>query len=152
MDPKLLLLLPGLASCPMTDAQPTLYTSVASPAPVRRRGELPELPEKDHPADGEGSRESPIYLGIGAYANNTNTSSRVVVDSSASGHYTSSSPQAMWLANRFPLITSTHDFDVESFVPTPLSTEMMKIAPDTMKHLTNPSTLRARRSFGRRRT
>jgi hypothetical protein len=148
MDPKMLLLLPGLASCTTLDGQPTLYISVAPLAPIRKRPELPELPERDHPAHGEGSSESPTYLGLGAY---TNTSGRVIVDSTASGSYTSIAPQAMWLANRFPLIASTRDFDVEPSLPTPPPIKTFQVAPDTTKHLTNPSTLRARRSYGRRR-
>jgi hypothetical protein len=151
MDPQLLLILAGLASCPTSDAKPTLYISVASPAPIRKWPELPDLPERDHPAHGEGSSESPMYLGIGAFATNTNTSSRVTVDSSASGDYPSIASQAIWLANGFPLITSMQDFDVEPSLTTPLVAETIQVTPDTRKHLTNPSTLKTRRAYGRRR-
>jgi hypothetical protein len=150
MDPKVLLLLPGLASCPMSDAHPTLYISVASARPARKRPEPPDLPERDHPPHGEGSSESPIYLGVGSFANNNTASGRIIVDSSASGTYTSTAPQATWLAGNFSLAISMRDFDVEPFVPTP-PTKTIQVAPDTTKHLANPSTLRALRSYGRRR-
>jgi hypothetical protein len=151
MDPKLLLFLPGLATCPTLDAQPMLYISIASPAPTREWPELPDLPEGDHPAHGEGSSESPMYQGVGGYVN-ANTSNRIVVDSSASGNYNSLSPQAVWLANRFPLVTSTRDLDVEPLLPAACLIKTFQVAPDTTKHLTNLSTLRTRRTYGRHRS
>jgi len=151
MDPKLLLLLPGLASCPMSDAQPTLYVSVASPAPIRKRLEPLDLPEGDHPAHGEGSSESPIYLGIGSFANNTNASGRIIFDSGSSGNYTSTAPQAMWLAGNFPLIMSTRDFETEPFAPPP-AVKTNQVVPDTTKQRTNLSAVRTRRSHRQRRS
>lgn len=154
MDPKLLLLLPGLAACHTSPAQPTLHALTQAVVPVHEWPEHRDQPEKTEPPHGEGSGESPIYGGMAVYGTGTvnvsNVSARVTVDSGASGigPYTS----AAWLPNRFPLIASAQDFDVEPFVPLSRPKLKMQIGPDTSKHLSNPSTIQTRRAFTRRRS
>lgn len=147
MNPKLLLLLPFLAGCSVSDVQPSMYISASSPDPIRKWPEQPELPEGDHPAHGEGSSESPIYLGIGSFANNTNSSGRIIVDSGTSSAYASTSSQAMWLAGNFPLIVSTRGFEAQPFAP-----KATQVAANPTKDRTNPSMARTHRSRGGRRT
>lgn len=141
MDPKVLFLLPALATCPQSPARPTIHWLTPPALPIYHWPEHREWPEGDHPAHGDGSSESPIYLGLGAYTNNSSVS----VDSGASGTLASTTPETMWLPNRFPLIVSTRDFDVEPFSPPASPVTMVPSRPDTKKHLRNRSTHRAGR-------
>ena len=115
MDPKLLLLLPGLAACYVSPARPTLH-ALTPIVPVYEWPERRDHPEKTEPPHGEGSGESPLYEGIAVYgANSSNVSARVTIDSGVSGIQPYAS--VGWLPNRFPLIVSTQDFDIEPFLP-----------------------------------
>jgi hypothetical protein len=142
MDPKLLLLL--LAACPTSPAQPTLGALRKAVVPVYEWPERRDLPEKTEPPHGEGSGESPMYGGLFAYG-----TSSVTVYSSASGVGPDGS--TAWLPNRFPLIVSIQDFDVEPFAPSSRPNVTMRIRSDTTKHLSHPSTIQTRRAFTRRR-
>lgn len=150
MDPRLLktLFVLPLAGCQVSPAQPTLHSLVAPAPPVREWPELPDLPEGDHPAHGEGSTESPMILGLGGYINInvSNTSARgITVDSSASGSYVSVAPVA-WLNNNFPLVASTQDL-VEPFPPATLPVASPLARTDSKGYVVN---LAARRFTGSR--
>lgn len=150
MDPKVLFLLPGLATCPTSHAQASWHSLTPPAMPVYVWPERQELPEKDHPAHGEGSGESRMFVGVA-----TNASGRVVVDSSASGSAFSNGTHALdqttWLPIGLNVVTSRDDLDVEPFLPTTRPIATIQFKPDTTKHLSNPSTTRARRSYTRRR-
>jgi hypothetical protein len=140
MDPSLfkaLFVLP-LVGCQATPAQPTLHSLVAAADPVPELPERPDVPERDHPAHGEGATESPMYLGLGGYTNLrvSNTFARgVTVDSSASGSYASAA-SALWLSNNFPLAVSTRDL-VEPFPPTTLPIASPGGRPNSKGHVQN---------------
>jgi len=150
MDPRLLktLFILPLAGCPASPAQPTLHSLVAPAPPVRQWPELPDVPEGDHPAHGEGSTESPMMLGLGGYTNInvSNTFARgVTVDSGASGSYASvaSTP---WLNNNFPLVVSTEHL-VEPFPRVTLPVSFLHVRADSKGHA---ASLASRRLTGSR--
>jgi hypothetical protein len=64
MDPKLLLLLPGLATCSAAPTRPTLH-ALKPAVPIYQWPEHRSLPEDTEPPHGEGSGESPLYGGVG---------------------------------------------------------------------------------------
>jgi hypothetical protein len=154
MDPRLfktLFVLP-LAGCQVTPAQPTLHSFVAAAHPVPELPEPPDVPERDHPAHGEGATESPMYLGLGGYTNLSvsNTFARgVTVDSGASGSYASAA-SALWLSNNFPLAVSTRDL-VEPFPPTTLPIASPRVRPDSKGHVQNLAVRRVTGSTSGRR-
>lgn len=94
MDPRLLFLLPGLAACPASQAQPTLCPIVAQRSPVHRWPELAERPESEHPAHGEGSGESPTVVGV-----------------AASGVFSNVTAQRVWLENDYSSAPSSSFLD-----------------------------------------
>jgi hypothetical protein len=148
MDPKVLLLLPGLAACPTMHTHATLHSLTNPATPVHEWPVRQEQPEKTDPPHGEGSGESVIFVGINTNVA-TNTSGSVInVDSGASGSH--SMPSATWLPNGLDLITSINELS-DPFPPAMLPGTMIPIGPERTKHLTNPSTIKSRRSYTRRR-
>ncbi|MGD0758151.1 MAG: hypothetical protein ABR921_04540 [Candidatus Sulfotelmatobacter sp.] len=152
MDPRLLLLLPGLATCSTSPVRPTVHSLTPLAAPVYEWPEPRDHPEKTEPPHGDGSGESPLYSGLAVYgaatSNVSNLTTRVTVDSGASGAQPYIS--VAWLPNSFPLVVSTRDFDVELFLP-PTSPITIQVGPDTTRNRMNPSAVQTRRSFTRRR-
>lgn len=148
MDPKALLLLPGLVAPQRHDAKTPTMLSLTAPVthvyewPEREREPL----EGDHPGHGDGSDESWMFVGINSNVSNT---ASVTVDSGASGigPYTSFG----WLPKGLNLVASFDELEVVERVPAalPYATDL-NVSPNASKHLTNPSTIQTRRSFTRR--
>jgi hypothetical protein len=141
----------ALAGCAIQPALPMAHALRApAGAPTISWPESQEHPEKTEPPHGEGSGESLMFGGLAAYTNSTVSVSgaTVMVDSGASGILPYAS--VAWLPNSFPLIVSPQDFQVvERFVATPQNT--IQIAPNTTKHLSNPTTIHLQRAVTRRR-
>ena len=81
MDPRFLsglLILPGLAACPVSQHQATLRSLTVPPPPTHEWPYIPERPQPDHPAHGEGSGELPFSVGIAASGTNTNVAAQTV--------------------------------------------------------------------------
>ena len=127
--------------CPPPHAEQMVH------APVQRSptinwpddfGKPPEEPEPKHPSHEDDP--SPVYSGILASNVNTKASGRLILspDSGASGNlYTTVA--TTWLPVGSPLAMSTHDlYHGERFQP-PWA-HAANFAPDTKKHLANPST------------
>jgi hypothetical protein len=147
VNPKVLCLLPGLVASQHHDSKvPTMHALTAPAGPVYVWPERREPLEGDHPGHGEGSDESPMFNGINGNVSNT---ASVSVDSGASGAspYTSLG----WLPRRSKLVTSFDQLFASEQVPTslPLATDVT-VSPNATRHLSNPSTIQARRSFTRR--
>lgn len=88
-----------------------------------------------------------MFVGINSNVA-TNTSGRLIsVDSGASEWH--AVPHVAWLPSGLNLITTIGEL-VEPFPPT-LPKSTIQTGPDTKKHLANPSTIEARRSYTRRR-
>jgi hypothetical protein len=123
------------AVCP--PAEPSVHRAVwvapASDWPRRR-----ELPEHDHPVDGEGS--APMFVGLGAYSNTAN----VTVQSTSSGSY---DMEVAWLPNNLPLVVSTRDFPVEPFRAPTSPAGFVRVRLDSKGH---PQILPVRRTTGSR--
>ena len=148
MDPKMLLLLPGLTVCQTWHGEATLHSLTAAVPeyewPVRQ-----ELPEKTDPPHGEGSGESVMFLGINSNVATNASGGLISVDSGVSG--SPSIPSATWLPNGLNLVTTVRELDVEPVPLSPLPKGIIHIGPDTGSHLANPSTVQARRWYTRRR-
>jgi hypothetical protein len=132
----------SFAACPVQQPQQTIRLRVEQRPSIKWPDDWkqPEPPEHDHPSDED---PSPVFLGLGAAnINVSNVSSQLVVanDSGATGNlYTTVA--ATWLPIGPYLATATRDLDHgERFMTLPFATN---IAPDTKKHLANPSTHKA---------
>lgn len=96
MDPRLVkafLVLP-LGACQTLPASAPQQARFVRTYPVERRPELPELPEDSHPAHGEGSGESWMFVGENS-SNVSNTASVSV--HSVSGFIGDAAPPVTWL-------------------------------------------------------
>jgi hypothetical protein len=153
MDPKVLLLLPGLAGC-HADQPSQTWRSLTGPATTINWPEdlnLPERRDSEHPAHED---PSPIYRGL-VYSNLnvSNTAARTIsLDSSASasGQHIRAS---MWPENNLIMVSSVNDLEVAGRVPPSLPfASNLKVSPDTTRHLSNPSTIHVQRAFTRRRS
>ena len=148
MDPRLIktvLVVAGIGACPVSSAQADLYRSVSA-VPVRSWPWRPEMPEGDHPGHGEGADDSPMYIGLGRYANInvTNTASgSVSVGLVASEGPADVAQNAAWLDGNVKLITSTRDFEVKPFRPASPTTAV-HVRPDAKRHLEYLSARRLR--------
>jgi hypothetical protein len=147
MDPKVLFLLPGLVAPQHHGSKMLTVQNLMAPAtPLYEWPERREPLEGDHPGHGEGSDESVMFVGI----NSSNTaSSTVTFDSGASGigPYTS----VGWLPRGMILVTSVDQLVVGNPVQTPVPfSPNLNVSPNATRHLSNPSTIRTRRSFTRR--
>jgi hypothetical protein len=148
MDPKALLLLPGLVAPQHHGASRAMTHSLTAPAtPVYEWPEREREPlEGDHPGHGEGSDESWMFVGINSNVSNT---ARVTVDSGALGvsPYTAGG----WLQKGLNLVASFGELEAGESTPEPLPyATNLSVSPNGSKHLNNPSTIRTRRSFTRR--
>lgn len=149
MSSMVLLVSLGLAHCaaPHADCPQEAHATwraVKSPgAPTYEWPESTERPEKTDPPHGEDS-ESVMFVGL--HSNVSNTAS-VMVDSGVSG--VQPLPPAMWLPNGLNIVTTALEL-VEPFPPEMPSSVETLIRSDTTKHLTNPSTIKQRRSYTRR--
>jgi hypothetical protein len=145
---KAIVMSSALAACP-TPAKPDVHALKVRVAPAPEWPGSQERLEDTEAPHGEGSGESPLYGGLGAYGlniNATNTSpNTITVDSGASGTQPYASIAA-WLPNRLPLIVSTHDFNVVQSVVTPWQKATMGGPTETTRHLSNPSTIQILRS------
>jgi hypothetical protein len=146
MDVKVLFLLPGLVAPQHHDSKMTMHALTVPAAPINGWPERREPLEGDHPGHGEGSDESVMFTGL----NVSNTTASVRVDSGASGlsPYTS----VGWLPRGSNLVMSFDQFVVVEPLPTPMPSETsLNVSPNATRHLNNPSTIKTRRSFTRRR-
>jgi hypothetical protein len=160
LDPKTLLLLPGLVGCHQQPHCETLTVQVGpaatTPTVQTWRGLAPvyEWPERrepmeggDHPAHGEGSDESPMFVGI---VTNSNVASGqiITVDSGASA-----SPYIHngWLPRGLNLVTSAYEFVlVDQISPSPLRSHFPENnSPDTTRHRGNPSAIKIQRTLNK---
>lgn len=148
MDTKVLLLLSGIAACPTPHTRATLHSLTPPAMPVHEWPVHQERPEKTAPPHGEGSGESVMFVGINTNVATNVSGSVISVDSGASGSH--SMPSATWLPNGLNLVTTINQL-ADPFPPAMLHETMILIGPDRTKHLTNPSTIKARRSYTRRR-
>ena len=146
MDPKVLLLLPGFVAPQQQHSSATPTVRVWA-APVMPRYEWPERREPieggEHPGHGEGSDESPMFVGT---TTNTNVASDIMVDSGASaGPYLHNG----WLSRGLNIITSSDEFVLqEQISPSPfLPPSTVLDSPDTTRYRSNPSMIKIRRTF-----
>jgi hypothetical protein len=149
MDPKVPFLLLGIAVSTKHDAKVATVDSLTPPAsPIYEWPERREPIEGDHPAHGEGSDESPMFVGMTSNIAISNTAS-VTVDSGASGYGPYGT--AHWLSNDLNLVTSVEELDAYPYTPPVPRSEFWNYEPDPTKHNRNRSTIKARRAFTRRR-
>ena len=146
MDVKIFCLLPVLVAPQHHDSKMTMHALKAPAAPINGWPERREPLEGDHPGHGEGSDESVMFTGL----NVSNTTASVSVDSGASG--LSPYISVGWLPRGSNLVASSDQLPVLTEpVPMPLSFETsLNVSPNATKHLSNPSTIKTRRSFTRR--
>ena len=81
MDPRFLsglLILRGLAPCPVSEHQATWRSLTAPLPPIYHLPYIPERPDGDHPAHGEGSGELLFSAGIAASGTFTNIAAQTV--------------------------------------------------------------------------
>jgi len=133
MDPRLLsglLILPGLAACPVSQHQATLRSLTAPLPPTYEWPYIPERPDTDHPAHGEGSGELPFSVGIAASGTNTNVAA-----------------QTVWFHNDFTPISP--EFFAERYVtrPSPASNLEIRVESQAKKL---PRAAMPRRTVGSR--
>jgi hypothetical protein len=88
-----------------------------------------------------------MFVGIQSTISNTATGT-VMADSGVSGFQ--ALPPVTWLPNGLNLITSTIEL-AQPFPPAMRTSVGVPMRLDTTKHLTNPSTIKERRSYTRRR-
>ena len=144
---KTIALSSALASCSIPQTRPPMHVLSV---PVRQERREQEGPEKTEPPHGEGSGESPMFGGMAVYGNaNISNTASVSVDSGASGTqpYTS----VAWLPNRFPLIVSMQEFEVEPLVPRTPQKMVIQAAPNAARNLRNLSGMHIQRAVTRRR-
>lgn len=100
MDPRLLsglLILPGLVTSPVSRHQATVGSLTAPLPPIYEWPVIPEHPDAEHPAHGEGSGELPFSVGV-----------------AASGIHTNVAAHTLWFQNDF--VPISHEFFAEQFV------------------------------------
>lgn len=117
MDPRfVLLVLSGIAACPVSSQQATLRSLTAPLPPTHEWPYIPERPEQDHPAHGEGSGELEFSVGIAASGTTTNVAA-----------------QAVWFRNDFTLIPQK--FFAEKYVMhlSPTSNLKPRVAPQAKR-------------------
>lgn len=152
MDPKVLLLLPGLAACHTGQPSQEYRSLTESTTTINWPDDLnlPERREQQHPAHED---PSPMYRGL-VYSNInvSNTAARSInIDSSVSASG-SNAWGAMWPENNFILVSSVDELGVGGLLPPLLpSATARNVSPETTKHLSNPSTMNVHRSVTRRR-
>lgn len=149
MDPKALLLLPGLVVPNHQRHSDTLTVRVWQEpgSPVADWPERREPIERgEHPGHGEGSDESPMFIGS---VMNTNVASGqlITVDSGASANLPI---HEGWLPRGLNLVTSANELIVvEQTMPSPLRSPLAANldSPNTRRHRGNPSADKIRRTF-----
>jgi len=130
--------------------QPAQPVVTAATVPVQHPQEPLERPERTEPPHGEGSGESPMYGGMGAYGTLTVTHT-ANVNVSLGGSGIPAHTHIAWLPNRFPLIVSSTEFVVaERLDPPPQFQATIQVHPKTTKHMGNPSTKQIQRAVTRR--
>jgi hypothetical protein len=143
----------ALAGCPVQPTRPMLHALTAPVVPVQSWPVPKDWPEKTDPAHGEGSGESPMYVGLFGYGTTTasNVSAHVMVDSGASGTHPYTS--VAWLPKSFNLVSSPVGLELVARVPSslPFAANNLNVSPNATKHMSNPSTIQTRRSFTRPR-
>jgi hypothetical protein len=141
MNPKILLLLPGLTVYPAQPARAVVRT-FRPVVPIHAWPQSRELPEDTEPGHGRGSSESRMF--IGATTLNTNTASGQMMIAN-SEPISNEATHETWLSTG-PIILSVGF--VES-LPQSLPTLTVDSAPNRV--LSNPSMIKMRRSVTRRR-
>lgn len=136
-----MIILPPFATFPTSHVQQTVRARVEPTRSINWPDDknLPKRPEQEHPSHED---QSPMYIGV-ATTLTPNASGRIVVHagSGASGTYTTVA--MTWLPVGPRLVASTRDLDLgERFLP-PWPFATVQVAPDTKKHLANPSTRKA---------
>jgi len=154
MDPKVLILVPGLVvGWYKDDAVQSARSLPPRKIPAYEWPDSkgrPDRPEQEHPYHED---PSPMYRGmVYSNINVSNTANLAVsVDSSASASG-AHLPGAMWPENNFVLVSSIGDLQVNRRLsPKPQFAASNLISPSASKHLSNPSTVQIRESITRRR-
>jgi len=148
MDPKVLLLLPGLTAGLHKDhVEPSVRSLTPPPVPIYEWPERQERSEQDHPAQED---PSPMYRGL-VYSNInvSNTAVRTItVDSTASASV--HVPRSLWPENNLSVVDSVDDLEVGARI-TPKSHFLNLAASlNASRNMANPSTIEIRRSITRR--
>jgi hypothetical protein len=150
MDPKALIktvtISSALITSPAPQGQAVMHALRAPNLPIHTWPAPNEHPEKTDPPHGEGSGESPMYGGLSAYSTAT-----VNVSAGVSG--IAPDTYVAWLPNTLPLMFSPRDLknQIDTFPTSAPSNVIVRIEPDTSKHLSNPSAMKLRREYTRRR-
>jgi hypothetical protein len=149
---KVLALLPGLAAgCPASHVDAAWHSLTPPAAPVYEWPQHQELPVDPEHLPHDGSGESGMFIGMVSNSTvNVSTYSGAIigVDSGASGSH--ALPFVPWLTDGLNIVTDFSELG-DPFPPMPLPGFKIHIGPNTTKHLSNPSTVRTRRTHPQHR-